>query len=145
MKGMIFVDFTPDQYDFMEKLSGGFFLHDMTAAELEIFTYLDRLRLIQPREDIFHNYCTLSQQGLRVLSAHRATLSVQAEQVRREQEQKHRRLQEAAAEKANRKAERRADTVTQVFLAILNAAMPFLFGVLAEHYGGIIDFIRSLF
>ena len=145
MKGMVFVDYTPEQYAFMEKLSGGFFLHNMTDDEREMFADLDRLKLIQPREDIADNYCTLTQQGHRVLSAHRAALSVQAEQVRREQEQEYRRLKEAAAEEAKRKSERRADTVTQILLAILNAALPFLFGVLAEHYGGIIDFVRSLF
>lgn len=139
------MDYTPEQYAFMEKLSGGFFLHNMTDDEREMFADLDRLKLIQPREDIADNYCTLTQQGNRVLSAHRAALSVQAEQVRREQEQEHRRLKEAAAEEAKRKSERRADTVTQILLAILNAALPFLFGVLAEHYGGIIDFVRSLF
>ena len=129
----------------MEKLSGGFFLQNMTDDERELFADLDRMKLIQPREDISDNYCTQTQQGRRVLSAHRAALSVQAEQVRREQEQEYRRLKEAAAEEAKRKSERRAVTVTQILLAILNAALPFLFGVLAEHYGGIIDFVRSLF
>lgn len=145
MKGMVFVDYTPEQYAFMEKLSGGFFLQNMTDDEREMFTDLDRLKLIQPREDISHNYCTLSQQGLRVLSAHRVALSVLADNVRREQEREYRRLKEASAEESKRKAERRADAVTQILLALLNAALPFLFGVLAEHYGGIIDFVRSLF
>lgn len=156
MKGMVFVDYTPEQYAFMEKLSGGFFLHNMTDDEREMFTDLDRLKLIQPREDIADNYCTLTQQGLRVLSAHRTAELVRAENVRREQAQKKEQLEQIIRDKAERQAERAAEHRFQARLSLWNTAFGIVLGaifgnldrlipVLAEAVSAVVARIASLF
>lgn len=71
--------------------------------------------------------------------------SLRQENMRREQAQEQQRLDQIVADKADRKAERRADRIFQIFLAFLNYLIPFILGGLAEHLTGFVDRILQFF
>lgn len=72
--------------------------------------------------------------------------SVRAENVRSEQSQKDDRLHQIAADKANRKAKRRADRIFQISLALLNALLSFLVEILLNRNAElIVNIVKHFF
>jgi len=157
------VDYTDKQYAFLERFKNGAVATDFTDDELMHLSYFEKQQLLCPRVDIRDNYWVLTEEGQRVLyhrqkairAAKIQTLEkiqqlqeqelIRQEDIRHEQEQERKRLDEAAAAKADRAAEKRADHKFQIALAFINFVLSFLAGVLVEHFAGIVDWIRFVF
>lgn len=93
--------------------------------------------------------CTikLSEKGILALLAAEEQMQqeslIRAANVRHEKEQEQKRLNRIAIEKADRRAEKRADRKFQVALSLLNTLFSFLLGLLAEHFLGIIQWFST--
>lgn len=154
------MDYTDDQYNVMEKLSGGIIFYDQPEPDQEIIHYLDEKKLVQPRAYIADGYMELSQEGKRILNIHREQvkakrlIEIQNEQERRnaeqlrEQEQKEtqalreqaqlkelqRREEQAqneAKQEADKKASVKSDHRFQLLNTFLGALLGYLFGRLS--------------
>lgn len=87
----------------------------------------------------------ISDEGRLHLHQLQQEASIRAENVRREQAEEQQKLEQIAADKAERKAEQRTERVFQIFLAFLQALLSFAVGLLAEHYLGILNWLLALF
>ena len=157
------MDYTKEQYDLMEKLSQKVDLNNLSDEEQQMLIFLDQERIVQALAQIRDGLYTLSPHGKRVLAAYhekqaekktreQAELrdlayreSVRQENIRREQRQEYNRARQAAADKADRKSEKRADRAFQVLLMFISSILSFIAGMLVEHSRGIIDWIQSFF
>jgi hypothetical protein len=133
------VFFTDDQFAVLQKLSDGVMRHRLTNYECEILNYFDREGLTTPRAYIADGYYTLTEKGK---SEFQQEL-IRKKNIRREQEEKEQILYNAVAEKADRKAEKRADRIFQISLAFLNTFLSLVCGILIEHFGNIIDSVST--
>lgn len=72
----------------------------------------------------------------------KADALIREENIRREEEQERKRLQQSAADWNNQQAEKRADRKFQIALTLINAIFSFLLGLTAEHFLGLMDWLR---
>lgn len=124
------MNYTDEQYALMDRLYDGIYSCDLSACELDILIYLDSKGIAQPRADICDGLWRLSQEGERVLAAHHAELTAKAEMA-----------EQAAANKAEQKADKRRDRAFQVFLVFLG----FILGLLADNIVAIVGFLVEYF
>lgn len=110
------MDYTEKQYALLEKLNRGICLDTLSESELSVLHFLDERKLVQPREDIRDGWLTLSEAG-------QLALLRRDTEIRDKQEQEQRRRSEKADAAAARRAERRANYVTQIFVALLSALL----------------------
>lgn len=108
------MDYTEKQYALLKKLNDGICLDALSESELPVLYFLDERKLVQPREDIRDGWLTLSEAG-------QLALFRRDTEIRAKQEQKQNRRCEKADAVATRRAERRANCVTQIFVALLSA------------------------
>ena len=120
--------YTPDQYAILQRLETGLMYDGLNEAEQEILRYLDQSGLVQPRADIQDGYYTISQDGARVLAEKRAELQG-SEKV----------AQQYAEQKEHRDFQKKITILTSLI-----AFVSFLFGVILEHFAGVIDFLAKL-
>ena len=120
--------YTSDQYAILQRLESGLMYDDLTEAEREVLRYLDQSGLVQPRADIRDGYYTISQAGARVLAEKRAELQ-ESEKV----------AQQYAEQKEHRDFQKKITILTSLI-----AFVSFLFGVILEHFAGVIDFLAKL-
>ena len=113
--------YTPEQYAIMERLESGLLYQDLNDREQEIVRYLDDAYLAQPRAYIQDGYYELSQEGCRVLSAHRQELFRIQEEERRQQEQLEESRLAADRKARDEAAQREEDKKFQTRLSILSA------------------------
>lgn len=131
--------FTNDQFELLQKLEGGVMRDKLSSSDREILDYFDRIGLARPNVQIADWYYVITEHGKTKLQQE----LIRKENVRRKQEEKQQSLQNAAAEKADRKAENRANRVFQVALTFLNAFLSLVCGILIEHFGNIIDGVST--
>ncbi len=117
-----------DQYAILQRLESGLMYDNLTEAEQEVLRYLDQFGLVQPRADIRDGYYTISQAGARVLAEKRAELQ-ESEKV----------AQQYAEQKEHRDFQKKITELTSLI-----AFVSFLFGVILEHFAGVIDFLAKL-
>lgn len=157
------MDYTDDQYALMEKLAKHVSWYSLSEDERDTLSYLDRERIARPRADIADGLWTLSHDGERVLASHRQKIRTSVIQTRKELEalqaqelvrqenirKEHSAIEEnnriLEAERTSREKEKRSDRRFQLFLAIFQASLSFVAGILLEHFTGIVDFIIRLF
>lgn len=120
--------YTSDQYAILQRLESGLMYDNLTEAEQEVLRYLDQFGLVQPRADIRDGYYTISQAGARVLAEKRAELQ-ESEKV----------AQQYAEQKEHRDFQKKITELTSLI-----AFVSFLFGVILEHFAGVIDFLAKL-
>lgn len=120
--------YTSDQYAILQRLESGLMYDDLTEAEREVLRYLDQSGLVQPRADIRDGYYTISQAGARVLAERRAELQG-SEKV----------AQQYAEQKEHRNFQKKITVLTSLI-----AFVSFLFGVILEHFAGVVDFLAKL-
>lgn len=120
--------YTSDQYAILQRLESGLMYDNLTEAEQEVLRYLDQFGLVQPRADIRDGYYTISQAGARVLAEKRAELQ-ESEKV----------AQQYAEQKEHRDFQKKITILTSLI-----AFVSFLFGVILEHFAGVIDFLAKL-
>ena len=132
--------FTNDQFELLQKLEGGVMRDKLSSSDREILDYFDRIGLARPNVQIADWYYVITEHGKTKLQQE----LIRKENVRRKQEEKQQSLQNAAAEKADRKAENRANRVFQVALTFLNAFLSITSGILVEHFCNIVDGISRL-
>ena len=138
------MDYTDEQYTIIKRLEAGLNYWNLSEDQQWILRYLQDEGIAQPRADIADGHYLLTEFGKRILKSYQKKSLVRAENIRREQEDKREQLQQIAADKAERKAEKRAEHVFQIFLALLQALLSFVAGIFVEHFTGISDFILNL-
>ena len=138
------MDYTDEQYTIIERLEAGLNYWNLSEDQQWILRYLQDKGIAQPRSDIADGHYLLTELGKRILKSYQKDSLVRAENIRREQEDKRKQLQQIAADKAERKAEKRAEHVFQIFLALLQALLSFVAGIFVEHFTGISDLIINL-
>lgn len=106
MGGVIFVQFTKEQRDMINRLENGVIEHGLSDREKEILIYLQTLEIATPRVDFRDGLWRLTQKGESVLQELRS---------REEQAEKYRK------QEADRKAEKHNERIFQVFLALFSA------------------------
>ena len=94
-----------------------------------------RLRLTQQG---FHAFCVKAEQLQK-------DESIRQENIRAEQAQEQKRLDQIVADKAYRRSERRADRIFQIFLSFLNYLIPVILGALFSNLDRIIPWFLELF
>lgn len=114
--------YTESQYALLEKIEPGVLWTTFTDEELNTYHYLAQEGLCCPREDLRPDLITLSQLGLRVLSAHRDDL-------------KH--SQQIAKDRAEKKREKKQDRAFEIFLVLFG----FILGLISEHFVSVISFL----
>lgn len=88
---------------------------------------------------------SISDDGRLALRQLQTEASIRAENIRREQAQEQQKFEQITADKAERKAEKRAERAFQIFLSFLQAFLSFAVGLLAEHFFGILDLLLTFF
>lgn len=137
--------YTPEQYAMMERLKSGLLYQDLNDREQEIVRYLDDACLAQPRAYIEDGYYELSQEGCRVLGAHRQELFHAQEEERRQQEQlEERRLaadRKARDEAAQREEDKKFQTRLALFSATYSQLLTLLLGALLANLDRLIPLL----
>lgn len=137
--------YTPEQYAIMERLESGLLYQDLNDREQEIVRYLDDAYLAQPRAYIQDGYYELSQEGCRVLNAHRQELFRIQEEERRQQEQLEESRLAADRKARDEAAQREEDKKFQTRLSILSATysqfLAFLSGALLTNLDRLIPLL----
>lgn len=80
------MDYTDNQYALMEKLDKHIFWYNLSEDERDMLSYLEKERIARPRVDIADGLWTLSQDGERVLGAHRQKIRASEIQSQKELE-----------------------------------------------------------
>ena len=163
MGRVIDMDYTAEQYAFLQRFETGIVTADFTTDEFLLLSYFEKRNLVRPRADISNDLWVLTEDGKRVLFQRRQrsiSAKIQAEEkrqelldqelarqedIRKEQEEKRKRFEEAAAEADNRKTEKRADQKFQIVLAVLSSGLSFLAGLLVEYFTDIVEFLETIF
>ena len=157
------MNYTSEQYALMKLFEGGVITYDLTDEQKEIMFFLESEKLLQHRAYIQDGFCVLSERGKCVLEEHRRKVEAAKVQTRKEldalleresirQEDIHRekavqqdQLNQIAADKAERQAEKRADRKFQITLTFINTIVSFCLGILAEHFGEIVSLVSEFF
>lgn len=120
--------YTDEQYSMMEFFeSGAVWVWHKDPAKDEIILFLDRERLLTPREDIQANYWRLTETGRAALHRHRKAAAESEKQA-----------SELAEQKAAQIRDKKKDRIFQVFLVFLG----WLLGILTANIGAIISLFR---
>lgn len=88
---------------------------------------------------------TITEDGVRGLERMEEELLTRQENLRKEQEEKEEKRRIFEAERTERKKEKRSDRRFQLFLAVFQAFLSVVSGVLIEHFFGIVDLVMRLF
>lgn len=157
------MDYTDNQYALMEKLDKHIFWYNLSEDERDMLSYLEKERIARPRVDIADGLWTLSQDGERVLGAHRQKIRaseiqsqkelealqakelIRQEAIKKEEAEKQEKLEQIIADKRERKAERKAEHAFQYKLSFISALYGALFGALISNLDRIIRWMMSLF
>lgn len=139
------MEYTSDQYALMELLEKGLNYWHLLEDQQWTLRYLQDHGIAQPKAYIADGYYDLSETGKRILEEHKRMESIRQEDIRREQAQEQKHLEQAAADKAERHAEKRADRKFQIILSVLQALLTLVIGLLAEYFFDIIDCISAFF
>ena len=156
------MEYTEDQYALMEKLEKGLNYQSLQEPEQWTLRYLQDDGIAQPRADISDGYYQLTENGKRILSEHRRRLrSAEIETRRRLQElrdreeekqldrqERQRKESQEAAKIARDEAKQEKQQRFENKVAIANLLVPlvtYIFGILTEHYTGVLEFLIRLF
>lgn len=153
--------YTSEQIVIIEKLKSGLNYWNLSDNEQDIVRHLVDLGIARPRVDIAEGRYELNQTGKQALfdirKERRAAEietrrqfeelqereSIRQENIRKEKQAKDERYRELKQQQADREKEKRSDRKFQIFLALMQALLAFVAGVLAEHFGGIINLVAS--
>lgn len=138
------MDYTEGQYALMERLASGVLYSELSELEQKNLRYLDSEKIAEPNAQIRDNWWTLSPKGERTLAARNEKLRIRAEDIRREKEQEQKLFKQAVADKAHRKAEKKADRIFEVFLVFLGYALGLLTPCIPTLAGMIRDGVQLL-
>ena len=156
-----FMGYTPEQIGIIEKLESGLNYWRLSDNEQELVRYFTDCGIACPRVDIEDGRYNLTQTGKQALfdirKERRAAEietrrqfeelqereSIRQENIRKEKQAKDERYRELKQQQAAREKEKRSDRKFQIFLALMQALLAFVAGVLAEHFGGIINLVAS--
>lgn len=87
-------------------------------------------------------YIRLDSAGILALETEK---SIRAENIRAKQKQEIEHSKQVIADKAERKAEKRADRISQILFAFLNTLLSILAGIVIEYHASIIELIKHFF
>lgn len=87
-------------------------------------------------------YIRLDSAGLLALETEK---SIRAENIRAKQEQEIEYFKQVIADKIERRAEKRADRISQILFAFLNTLLSILAGIVIEYHASVIELIKHFF
>ena len=87
-------------------------------------------------------YIRLDSAGILALETEK---SIRAENIRAKQEQEIEHSKQVIADKIERRAEKRADRISQILFAFLNTLLSILAGIVIEYHASVIELIKHFF